>query len=242
MEGSDNMYWQSLNMTSFQSVVKGAPTVVLPIGMTEAHGPHCPLGTDNIMPEEICRRIENLLGPQVLIAPAVPYGHSWSLGPFPGTIDIPAAVLNDYVLAIGRGFLKHGLKRIVFLNGHGGNIPTLTTAAEMLADEGAAVLLSNWWLDYSAEILKICEGQGHAGEDETAVMLALVPELVDMPKAKANISPRRANIKAQSLRMDQFAHAMTGDSTKATVEKGQRIIDVVCQNIVTLIREFSELF
>jgi len=235
------MYWQELNKTRFKEVLNGVEVVIIPIGMTEAHGPHCPFGTDNIMPKELCRRIDKSLGSRVIVAPPVPYGHSWSLSPFVGTIDIPAAVLSEYVLAIGRGILKQGLKRIVFVNGHGGNIPTLTTVAESLADEGAAVLLSNWWLDYSAQILKICEGQGHAGEDETSVMLALVPEVVDMSVATANTRPRHPKIKAKALRLEQFADAMTGDGTKATAEKGKQIIDVVSDLLIKEIEEFITL-
>lgn len=235
------MYWQSLNMTSFSEVKNQVKAVILPIGMTEAHGPHCPLGTDTLIPRELCLRIEAALGEQVVIAPEVPYGHSWSLAPFPGTVDIPAVVFSDYVLAIGRGILKQGLCRIVFLNGHGGNIPALTIAAEKLSDEGAAVLLINWWLDYSPDILEICDGQGHAGEDETSVIMAITPALVDMKLATFNWCKPSGNIKAKSLRLDLYAHAMTGDGTKATIEKGQQILNRITPKIISLIEKFTSL-
>ena len=129
----------------------------------------------------------------------------------------------------------------MFLNGHGGNIPALTIAAEKLSDEGAAVLLINWWLDYSPDILEICDGQGHAGEDETSVIMAITPALVDMKLATFNWCKPSGNIKAKSLRLDLYAHAMTGDGTKATIEKGQQILNRITPKIISLIEKFTSL-
>lgn len=234
------MYWQSLNMHKFIELKEQVRAVVLPIGMTEAHGPHCPLGTDTIIPGELCYRLEEELGSEVIIAPAVPYGHSWSLAIFPGTVDIPAGAFTEYVLAIGRGFIRNGFSRIVLFNGHGGNIPSLTTVAETLADEGAAVLLINWWLDYSKEILEVCAAQGHAGEDETSVVMAIVPDLVDMNVATYNTTKRGPNIKSSALRAEVFKNALTGDGTAGTAEKGRRVLDRISPLINGLIKEFLD--
>lgn len=78
----------NLTMSSFQEISKEIDTVLIPIGMIEAHGPHCSLATDILIPREFCRRLDKVIGDSILIAPEIPYGHSWGLALFPSTIDV----------------------------------------------------------------------------------------------------------------------------------------------------------
>lgn len=233
------MYMLNMNMDQFVEKAKTVDMIILPIGMTEAHGHHCPLGTDVIIPRKLLEMVELELGEKIIIAPEVPYGHSWGLAPYAGTIDIPPGVFEEYVYHIGLGFLKWGFKNVVLFNGHGGNIPSLTTVMERLADQGLTVMLINWWKDFAQEILSVCEGQGHAGEDETSAVLAIDPSLVDMDKANTNWNRAVANIRYKGMQQITMKHAQTGDATKATIEKGQAILEMVAQRVVELLKKLD---
>lgn len=215
-------------------------TVILPIGTIEAHGPHCPIGTDALIPEELARRAEAILGSdRIIVAPTVNYGHSWYLGPFPGTIDISSETLGAYITDIGRSFLKWGLKKIVLLNGHGGNSAALSLASERLADAGATVLTIHWWVEYKEEILKICTAQGHAGEDETATVMAIRPELVDLSVVgEAHYGKPNGDIKAKDIERYTYPNAYSSDPGLASEEKGKQIVESVSQALAKHIEEF----
>lgn len=233
------MYMLYLNSDEFAAALDQTDTIVLPIGMTEAHGHHCPLGTDVIIPRHFLELIEEQMGDELIIAPEIAYGHSWNLAPYPGTIDIEPEVFGEYVFQVARGFAKWGTKKVVLFNGHGGNIPALSRVMERLADIGLTVLLINWWSDYAEDILTICDGQGHAGEDETSVMLAIDEELVDMPKATVNWNKAIANVRFPGMPLQIMENAMTGDATKASRAKGEAILALCTDRIVDLLREFQ---
>lgn len=232
------MYWSQLNMTSFKAIQGSIDTVIIPIGTTEAHGPHLPLGTDFMIPNHIASKLENNLGDKIIIAPPVNYGCSWNLGFYPGTINISGETMTNYIFEICQGFLKWGILNIVFLNGHGGNRPALQLAAQKAADQGAKVLLINWWIDYAEQIATICSGKGHAGEDETSAVLAIAADLVDMSLAKANWNKLRGQIFTKDISKLSLAHALTGDGSLGTIEKGRKIYDVVTKEIEELLEHF----
>ena len=232
------MYLLTMNMDQFAEVVQSVDTAILPIGMTEAHGHHCPLGTDVLIPRHFLQLIEQRMGQELIVAPEIPYSHSWNLSVFPGTIDIPADVFAEYVYEVGKGLAKWGIKRLVMFNGHGGNTPALSTVMERLADLGLTVMLVNWWIDYAPEIRTVCSGQGHAGEDETSAVLAIDENLVDMSKAAVNWTKTIANVRYPGISHATLAHALTGDATKASKAKGEAIYQLVTERIVELLKRF----
>lgn len=233
------MYMLNLNSDQFAEALERIDTAVLPIGMTEAHGHHCPLGTDVLIPRHFLELIEERMGEELIIAPEIPYGHSWNLAPYPGTIDISPTVFGDYVFEVGKGLAKWGVKKLVLFNGHGGNTPALTHVMERLADLGMTVLLINWWLDYASEILTICEGQGHAGEDETSTVLAINEALVDMSKANVNWNKAIANVRFPGIQLQTMENAQTGDATLASKAKGEAIFSLCTEKIIELLRRLQ---
>lgn len=226
-----------LNQNKFKEAQKKINTVIIPIGTIEAHGEHLPVGTDILIPEGLVDRIEKIIGDHVLIAPSVNYGHVWTLNPFPGSINISTKILSEYIFEIGKSFIESDFIYIVLLNGHGGNIPALSSVSERLADLGGTVITFNWWVDFKDEILKICEGQGHAGEDESSAALAVAESHCDMTLAKYNNRRLIANIKKKDIGLLSYEHAMNGDATKATREKGEKILETVTAKIVEILRE-----
>lgn len=150
--------------------------VILPIGSTECHGRHMPLGTDTLIPDKILDLIEEK-NDNILIAPMIPYGACQSLADYPGTINIDPDVLYQYVYQIVDGLYKHGARKILVLNGHGGNIKTIERIGLEFDKKGAMVVMLNWWL--MAWDMKPEWKGGHGGGEETAAILGIDPALVD---------------------------------------------------------------
>lgn len=226
------MDMMKLNMTSFKEIQTQMHTVLIPIGMIEAHGPHSSLGTDILIPREFVKRLEPLIGVNVLMAPEVPYGHSWSLAPFAGTIDVSAEAFSQYVFEIGKEFYRNGMTNIILFNGHGGNMSSLNLVAEKLADLGAMVLTINWWLDYRDTIIKFAPDTGHAGEDETSTVLAIDESLVEMGHVGQHTIPVPRNLKFKGLGNAAYPDAYSGNAGAATKQKGEQIYQALLPLIV----------
>lgn len=226
------MYMMNLNMTTFQEIRKQMDTVLIPIGMIEAHGPHCSLGTDILIPREFVQRLEPLVGDRVLMAPEIPYGHSFGLAPFAGTIDVSGETFAQYVLEIALGFLHNGFRRIILFNGHGGNMAALQLVSEKLADAGAAVLSINWWMDYRDTIIRFAADTGHAGEDETAVLMAIDESLVDLKDVGAHTITVPRNLKFKDMGKVTYPDAFSGNAGVATVDKGEQILKALVPLII----------
>lgn len=226
------MYMMDLNMTTFQEIKNNLNTVLIPIGMIEAHGPHCSLGTDILIPREFVKRLDPIVGDKVLMAPEIPYGHSWGLAPFPGTIEVSGETFAQYVLEIARGFYQNGFRNLILFNGHGGNMASLTLVSEKLADLGASVLTINWWTDYRDTIVKFAPDTGHAGEDETSVLMAHDESLVDLRLAGQHTIPVPRNLKLKNAQKISYPDAFSGNAAAASTEKGDQIIEALLPLIV----------
>ncbi|MCY0880832.1 MAG: creatininase family protein, partial [Firmicutes bacterium] len=204
-------------MTSkaFQEQVIGkVRTALLPIGTIEAHGQHCPLYADVAAPVELVRRLENANPDRVIALPAIPFGSSWDLQDWPGTLSVSAETLAAYVGEVVQSMARWGIRNVVLMNGHGGNAASLQLAMNHIADAGMRVVLVNWWADYRSDILNITETTGHAGEDETSVMIALDPSGVKMEDATYNPYQPRFRFKEAAARGKLLHNATTGDSRK----------------------------
>jgi creatinine amidohydrolase len=230
------VYWERLTTKRFEAVLGSVATVLLPVGAVEAHGLHGPLGADNLTPVELCRRLEARYPDRLLVAPAIPYGHAWDLEDWPGTLNIPAAALEVYVAAVGGAMSRWGIRDLVLVNGHGGNVGALTHAAEQIADLGVRVTLSNWWVDYGEEIRRLVGGQGHAGEDETSVLMALAPETVDGEAARSNRLRPVARMKDHEVRQRVWRYATSGDPSRASAALGETILAAVVDRLDQLLQ------
>lgn len=149
--------------------VDGAATVVVPVGAFEQHGPHLPLDTDTRIAEALAQRL-----PGVVVAPSIAYGSSGEHEGFPGTISIGADALKSVLVEYGRSSCRWA-SRVLFVNGHGGNVATLIAAVELLRYEGRDVS----WLPCA-----VPGSDAHAGRTETSLLLALSPEVVEFSRAE----------------------------------------------------------
>ncbi len=159
---------------------RGVDTAILPVGTIEPHGPHLPLGTDNIIPELIAERLAEKINGVVL--PTVNYGVTNSLFGYPGSIRIRPETLESLVYEILSSIASQGFKLAVILNGHGGNTAPLDSAARRAwLDHRLATLLVDWWkLARERGLTQRILGKegGHAATDETVLVALANPNLV----------------------------------------------------------------
>ena len=153
------------------------PTVLLPLGTLEPHGA-IPNGTDIIAPVAIARAI----APRVnaMIAPVIPYGFTGILDAYPGSFTIPEEVYQSYVRAVLVGLGRNRFRNLIMLNGHGGGQTAILSALaqEVGRETSTRILVVNWW-SYCSDVCHEVFGEdgGHAGNTETAFMLAVDPVL-----------------------------------------------------------------
>ena len=153
-------------------------TVLLPLGTLEAHGVIAN-GTDIVVPVAMAREIAQRVN--AMIAPAVPYGFTGVLDAYPGSFTIPEEAYRAYVRGVLVGLAKNKFKNIILLNGHGGGQTAILSglAQEVGRETATRILVVNWW-SYCSDVTKEVFGEdgGHAGNTETAYIMAVDPALV----------------------------------------------------------------
>ncbi len=169
------------------AVAGGATTVILPLGATEQHGFHLPLGTDTFRAAALAERLAAVL-PGALVAPPLPIGCSDEHQGFAGLLSLDRETLAGVIVDCARRMTGWGVSRLLILSAHGGNGDALDRAATRLAEElpelgvvvlGGAAALSGAVLAVAARDGISAEAVGlHAGEGETSEMLAVRPDLV----------------------------------------------------------------
>lgn len=209
--------------TSAEAV--GAPMLLVPIGAVEQHGPHLPLGTDNVVAAEICRRLTPGLGPGWVLGPLVPYGCSGEHEGFAGTVSIGRDQLVGFLVELGRSATRWA-RGVRFVTGHGGNVPSLVEACTLLASEGRDAAWTGMDLPGS---------DAHAGHTETSLMLRLRPALVHHgARAPGRTEPVSALM--PSLREHGVAavspNGVLGDPTAASAEAGDLLLDQLCSTVL----------
>jgi creatinine amidohydrolase len=253
-----------LNMTweEFRDSVTEASLVVIPIGSIELEGTHLPLGVDTIIAESLS---ENLAGePGVIIGPVVPVGYSKWFDPFPGTISIENETLVRFLYEYSLSLIRHGVRRVVFLNAHRGNNSAIEVVGhKLIAENKIKVGMINIWKlanDLTNGKGIVVEGKfTHAGEIMTSLILALKPETVVREKMSAggvkqiegsefqvknSIGETSLNGSIQIIYQDirdLTDTGVLGDPTNASAEKGQIIIGLITEYLKTYIQEFRKL-
>ena len=212
-----------------------SPSILIPLGSTEQHGPHLPLDTDTRIATAVARGAEACLRARLeewLVAPAVAYGASGEHQSFAGTISIGTEALTMLLVEYGRSAACWA-RRLVFVNGHGGNVGALNSAVARLRAEGRDV----GWCPCAA-----AGGDAHAGHTETSVLLHISPAdvLTDRwlagngaPLRKLLPSMRRGGVAAVSR------VGVLGDPTTATAFEGKRIFAEMVDGCVCRITRWS---
>ena len=176
-----------------EAFLKTRHTVIIPTGATEQHGPHGPLSTDVLIPQEIARRVAPQIG--AVVAPPINYALSYPHVGFTGVVHIRIPTFMALVADLCASFAVSGFKRIIFLNGHYDNTYAIAygcaDAAERMP-KGVKAFPVNYWDGLTAE--EVAEFSGlknglHANAAETSAVLAINPALVDLERANAEFPP-----------------------------------------------------
>jgi len=172
------IYWDQLNWQEYRDLVpEKVDTVILPVGTIEAHGV-TNLATDIVIPAKIADRVADSIN--AMIAPPVYYGVTRTLYHYPGSLTVRSETFEAYMTELLYSMAEQGMKKIVVINGHGGNNNELKNAAFSTGRKFKTKLaVIHWWMmfpDLAKEVYG-AEG-GHAGVDETAMVLAADESLV----------------------------------------------------------------
>lgn len=245
------MFWAEKTSPELQELIRRKTCVILPLGSTEQHGPHLPVGTDYMNVWEMAVRVAEKVGGLVL--PLLPYGCSEEHFPRAGTVSLGAETLKQVLADIVRSLARNGVGKVVLLNGHAGQCELVEELARDLRKEGLSVhhLCSFTVLPtevLAREIPLEEEIFVHAEELETSLMMAAHPERVKMDKAVKELPewlPRgvtTANMQAaarvfasgKSIGGDT-ATGVIGDPTLASQEKGEKALQLIVKALAEAI-------
>jgi len=209
---------------------------ILPVGSNEEHGPANPLGTDHLIAKGIAEEVARRTG--ILCLQVIPFGVSSHHKQFWGTIFISPEAFKKYVKDTCLSLNYHGVRKIVIVNGHGGNLAVLTHLARELREEGIFVSVFQWW-PAAVKLLPdlyTTEERRHGAAEETSMNLALHPHLVNKDKA-VDEEPRKSPLEAEGVTLplgtvDQTSSGVFGKGTTASVEKGKKVFEVVVTGLV----------
>jgi creatinine amidohydrolase len=241
------MLYEYLNSFDFQKAVRKAKhTALLPVGAVEAHGPHLPLGTDNLLAERLARRVAEQTG--ALQLPVIAYGQVWSLRRFPGSLNISNDTLIRLIVDIGRSLHFQGFRILAVINGHLGNNPALKEAARILYDEIRELKVYHFFYPGTRDVIReVRETPAahttyfHACELETSYMLYLAEEYVDMERAVRDVPKFTEEADVTPTPWEEITEtAVLGDATLATKEKGKKVIDAAVARMVELLQREQE--
>jgi creatinine amidohydrolase len=250
------LIWENMTVSEVREALGTVSTVLIPVGVTEQHGYHLPLCTDNQNAVQISSRASDATG--CFVAPLLPY--TYSGGELPGTINIPPSVVTTLLSEIIREFLRHGLRNVILVLGHGGseNDKAVTDACDIFlrthpeyADRNLAVY--RFWQNSPTAMRAFEDHDYHAGYFETALLMYWVPELVretretDVPE---HVAMMRADPDSYQVHHKNVEHSaviahthqspdtrvgVIGDPSLATVELGKQISDEAVAGLVQLV-------
>jgi creatinine amidohydrolase len=226
--------------------------ILIPIGSTEQHGPNGLLGTDALCPEIIAKRAGDESG--ILIGPTFNVGQAQHHMSFAGTITLRPSTMIAAMTDWAQSLTRHGFERIYWLNGHGGNIATITAAfSEMYhgitfndAGSNRAALrctLRNWWElpgvgDLCRQLFPVGEGS-HATPSEVSVTYFGYPDAIKRVQMSPKIAPNGPIYDADDYRR-RFPDGRIGsDPSQASVEAGEKIVVAAVKGVITEFRAFA---
>lgn len=178
--------WETLTWKEIEERLKLVDTAILPCGAIEQHGPHLPVDVDYYDAVFMAKKVaEQCADPKPFVLPAIPYGVSYHHSEFKGTISVTNRALSALIYDIGMNLAQSGIKKLVILNGHGDNKPTLTYAAQMINRDSKIFVCVETGETSDVDLYDLIDTHNdiHAGEIETSTTLFNRPDLVDMGKA-----------------------------------------------------------
>jgi creatinine amidohydrolase/Fe(II)-dependent formamide hydrolase-like protein len=230
-----------------------AEIALLPVGSTEQHGPHLSLDTDSFDAEylaiEAARRVRS---PRPLVFPTIPYGVAYHHMDFPGTLAVSPDVLSRMVVEVGVSAARHGITKLVIVNGHGGNLPALRYAAQIINRDARIFTCVESGETSDAEVRALIETPNdvHSGEFETSTSLATRPHLVRTDRLRRSVPSFASkyldftsrNSVEWYARTTRFSESgVMGDPTRASREKGERLWAIMIDHLTAFLEDLKRL-
>ena len=241
---ADEVEWRRLRADQLRDRARQDAIVILPIAALEQHGPHLPVEVDSLLGETVAirtARAASASGQPTLVLPVIWTGLSEHHMSFGGTITLDFATFSALIAGVVRSVLRHGFRRIVLLNAHGGNENALRCITDELTPKlGTPIVQFTYWYAAAVAIAKILETQGglqHACEAETSMMLAVRPDLVAtgrIPLAQSNPTPELADVAGGGVYRwrsigSRSASGVIGHPEAASAEKGERLFAAIAE-------------
>jgi len=237
------MSLEKLSWKLARDYFKRSKVALIPVGSTEQHGPHLPLGTDFLIVQALAEDAASEA--EVICTPVIPVGISEHHRQFWGTLWVEPEAFRAYMKGLAQSLANHGANRIIFVNGHGGNIASLQEVCRSLRRDRIYALVWSWWTD--AKVAQLCsklfKSRGtHAGAIETSMIMAINESLVD--KSALEEASRGAaevfgitRFGAQvSLDTIDFSESgATQDPREASIAAGKTIYKAAKEKLVALI-------
>ncbi len=198
--------------------------MIVPVGALEAHGPHLPLGADQIQAESTADALAIRIG--ALVAPTLPYGNCAGTRPFPGTVSLSIGVLSHLVHELLEELARTGFRRVLVLSGHAaqGHMAALREGADQAVRAVPALhvaVLSDYDFVYELRGKLSPATDGHGGLLETSRVLAMKPESVGDERPKVEF--RFSRFRVGDPTVEEWPESVIGDTGPATPELGHRI-------------------
>jgi creatinine amidohydrolase len=226
----------ALSWNAVQRLAGAGAAALLPVGSTEAHGPHLPLSVDVVLAEEVCRRVGKAradLGRVTVIFPPVAYALTEFAAPFAGTVSIAADTARAQLVQVLGGIFKAGFKKVAVVNHH--LEPAHFKLVREAAKETGAIAVDHRHPPFGPRLgHEFMHGGSHAGRYETALMLAAAPQLVDeearlgLPPLEVDL-PARIKAGAKNFLECGGEQAYFGDPRAATAAEGEALFAVLVE-------------
>lgn len=233
----ENQSWKSA-----RQIFRERKIALVPVGSTEQHGPHLPLGTDFFIARALAESAARDAG--AICTPVIPIGVSAHHRQFWGTLWVSPQTFRQYTREVATSLAYHDIRRIIFVNGHGGNLPSLQEICHSLRAENLYSVVHQWWTDPSVIELqrRLFKSKGsHAGAIETAMLMAIRPELIDTASydeaaegaaAEFGITKFGAQLPVDTLEFSRSGATL--DPHEATVEAGKQIFHAALEGLKNL--------
>ncbi|WP_041073311.1 creatininase family protein [Bacillus sp. OxB-1] len=233
-------------MTFNQFQKAGIDKVVFGVGAFETHGYHMPFGTDALISNRLAERlVERVEGMMVL--PPINYGLSAHYNALPFTISLQPETIVNLIKEVLTEVIRNGIKKILIINGHDGNIAPIELAARAVKVEHPHVTIASfndWWVAAGnmvpKDFFEKWDGLGHAGEGETSMGLALFGELIEMEHAKGVIPNLPPHVEIKWRFEELTDTGASGDPSVATVEKGKKLESIVLDVLENFVKEMDQ--
>lgn len=244
--------WEYLTWEKIQERLKTVDTAILPCGAIEQHGPHLPVDVDYFDAVYLARKVaEACSEPRPFVLPGIPFGVSYHHEDFKGTLSVTNTSMAQYVYDLGCSLARNGIKKLILLNGHGDNAPTLKFAAQMINRDQSIFVCVETGETSDKDLYELIDTPNdvHAGEIETSTTMALRPDLVEMGKALKETMTFGSNYldftSARGVpwyvRTNRISTSgVMGDPTKASAEKGRKMWEIMIAQLVKFVEEVKK--